>query len=241
MLNADTVSSRVGKKIRFFRKKRNMSQEDLARIIHKSKSTLSKYESGSISIDVDSLYDIACALQVEMYQLVDEKVVDSAPQALACPLFDGKSTLYMYYYDGRFKSVVTTVLDIRYERAEGNVIPVSCYMDCPSAANFEGCKYYYSGTMVCHDLVSYVNLANPSNSMEHLSFTILNPFHRGMETWGFMLAISYNPIVPLALKFLITPEPLNKSEVTRERLSFDKNELKLVKDLNVMLLKTSWP
>lgn len=218
-----------------------MSQEELAKLIHKSKSTLSKYESGSISIDVDSLYDIACALQVEMYQLVDEKVVEKPSQALSEPLFDGKSMLYLYYYDGRFRATVTTVLDIRYERAEGNSIPVFCYMDCPSANNYEGCKYYYSGTMICHDLVSYINLANPSNSMERLSLTILNPFHRGMETWGFMLAISYNPIVPLALKFLVMPEPLAKSEITKEKLSFNKDELKLVKDMNMMLLKTSWP
>ncbi|MDD6636484.1 MAG: helix-turn-helix transcriptional regulator [Coriobacteriaceae bacterium] len=241
MNNQDTVSSRVGRKIRFFRKKRNLSQEELARAIHKSKSTLSKYESGSISIDVDSLYEIACALGVEIYQLVDEKVVDEAPQTLARPLFDGKNILYMYYYDGRFKSVVTTVLEIKYERAVGNNIPVYCYMDCPSVKNYESCKYYYSGSMVCHDLVSYVSLGNPNNSMEQLSFTILNPFHRGMETWGFMLAISYNPIVPLALKFLIMPEPLLKSDITREKLSFSKDELRLVKELNMMLLSTSWP
>ena len=42
------ISYEIGKKIRTFRKSRNMTLEELARIVCKNKSTLSKYETGEI-------------------------------------------------------------------------------------------------------------------------------------------------------------------------------------------------
>ena len=56
-----TLYNHVGSRIRFYRKLKNMTQDQLAAAIHKSESTLSKYESGQIAIDVGSLYDIASA------------------------------------------------------------------------------------------------------------------------------------------------------------------------------------
>ena len=61
----------TGKRIRFYRKLCNMSQDQLAAAIYKSESTLSKYERGAISPDVVTLYDIAHALNIDAYQLLD--------------------------------------------------------------------------------------------------------------------------------------------------------------------------
>lgn len=41
-----TLYNHVGSRIRFYRKLKNMTQDQLAAAIHKSESTLSKYESG---------------------------------------------------------------------------------------------------------------------------------------------------------------------------------------------------
>ena len=65
----DTFSNHVGKRIKHFRKKQQMTIEELSDKICKSKSTVSKYESGQISIDVDTLSDIAKVLNVRVYQL----------------------------------------------------------------------------------------------------------------------------------------------------------------------------
>lgn len=239
--NQDSAAIRVGQKIRFYRKAKNISQEQLGAMIHKSKSTLSKYESGTISIDVDSLCDIAKALDLEIYQLIDLKITDKKPRTAATPLFDGTEVLYMYYYDGRFKRVVKTVLELKYSRAQGNQIPCYCYMDCPTMEKYDQCKYFYIGVMTSFDLISYVTLGNPNNPMEQQSFCILNPFHRGMDTWGFMLAISYNPIAPLAVKFLISPTQLPQDRVQAEKLKLSKEEIKYIKDTNMLLLRSPWP
>lgn len=64
------ISTEIGKQIRTFRKKRKMTLEALAAVICKSKSTVSKYENGEIPVDIETLYEIASALQIHVEQLI---------------------------------------------------------------------------------------------------------------------------------------------------------------------------
>lgn len=52
------ISIEIGNKIRQFRQSRKMTLDELALAIHKSCATLSKYERGEISIDIDTLYEL---------------------------------------------------------------------------------------------------------------------------------------------------------------------------------------
>ena len=63
-------SIEIGSKIRQFRQSRKMTLDELSLIIHKSRANLSKYESGKISIDIDTLYKLAEALNVRTEQLL---------------------------------------------------------------------------------------------------------------------------------------------------------------------------
>ncbi|WP_409228731.1 helix-turn-helix domain-containing protein [Gudongella sp. SC589] len=64
------ISTEIGKRIRSLRKSRKMTLQDLAEMISKSKATISKYEKGEITVDIETLYDIAAALQVHVEQLL---------------------------------------------------------------------------------------------------------------------------------------------------------------------------
>ena len=235
-------SEHVGEKIRFYRKQRKLSQEQLADRIHKSKSTLSKYENGQIPIDVDSLYDIARILDIELFQFVDVDIHEEQTAVTVSGLpFGGKDHLYIYYYDGRTKRVVKTLLELKHKQAQQNHIPCYCYMDAPSFDEHVQCKYFYTGVMTHYELVSYVTLNNQSNPMEQIGFCILNPFHNNRDSWGFMFGISYNPITPFSLKFLISTNQIPNSRLQPEDLVLTKSELKMIKNLNMMLLNTQEP
>ncbi|MBR1442490.1 MAG: helix-turn-helix transcriptional regulator [Firmicutes bacterium] len=65
------ITSHVGSKIKLYRKNNGLSINELASLIHKSKSTLSKYENGLISIDIETLYDISKVLHVNLSGLVE--------------------------------------------------------------------------------------------------------------------------------------------------------------------------
>ena len=50
------INDEIGKKIRKLRKNKNITLEELSSLIHKSKSTISKYEKGEISIDIETYH-----------------------------------------------------------------------------------------------------------------------------------------------------------------------------------------
>jgi len=137
-----TLYNHVGSRIRFYRKLKNMTQDQLAAAIHKSESTLSKYESGQIAIDVGSLYDIASALGTDMSQFVDYAIPrENVRRAVSNP-FSSSDTLYMYYYDGRLKQMTRTLLELQSDRVQLNEIPCRCYLNVPSFAEYERAKYF---------------------------------------------------------------------------------------------------
>ena len=55
-------SRMIGRNIRIYRRANRMTLEALAAGIHKSKATVGKYEQGSISVDTDTLCEIAASL-----------------------------------------------------------------------------------------------------------------------------------------------------------------------------------
>lgn len=66
-----TISYHVGQRIKRYRRSRGYTIEQLSGMIHKSKATLSKYENGAITVDVETLYQIALALDVDPKHLLD--------------------------------------------------------------------------------------------------------------------------------------------------------------------------
>ena len=54
-----SFSYHVGQRIKKYRKSRGYTIEQFSAMINKSKATLSKYENGTITIDIETLYDIA--------------------------------------------------------------------------------------------------------------------------------------------------------------------------------------
>lgn len=58
-----SINTHVGKMIRKYRKAANLTLQQLADAIHKSRATICKYENGDISMDIETLYEISQVLQ----------------------------------------------------------------------------------------------------------------------------------------------------------------------------------
>ena len=76
----DNIPMLIGSRIRLYRQAKNISLSELSERIHKSKSTLSKYENGEISMDVETLFDVANALGIAPTQLVNVSEDKKEPQ-----------------------------------------------------------------------------------------------------------------------------------------------------------------
>ena len=108
------LTKETGKRIHDFRKSRGLNQEELARLIYKSKATLSKYEKGEIAIDLDTLKQLALALHVRMEQLLPPTVEGyEEPEQHGIPtFFKGLSQFYSYWFDGRNNQLTRCVFDL---------------------------------------------------------------------------------------------------------------------------------
>ncbi|MEL7660806.1 helix-turn-helix domain-containing protein [Acetobacterium wieringae] len=231
----ESISVYVGKKIKFYRKQMNLSITQFSDLINKSKSTISKYENGQISIDLQTLYEIAQALNIGIHQLIDYQTDTLPLPSNSNSPFGGQRHMHLYFYDGRKRRIVKSFLTINPSSNE-NDFCCSFYMDIPSFENYEKCSFYYLGSVESYDLVTYVNLINQANPIEKMSFCILNSLYYQSITWGLMFGISYRPIAPFTLKFLMSSSPLKNEEVTMDRLTLTPDEIKTIKSLNMFIL-----
>ena len=94
----ESITREVGSRIRYARKSRGMSMEELAQAIYKTRSAISKYENGQISVDIATLYDIANALNVSIYDLLHRNTPDINQEynAEVPAFFRGVSQLYVF-------------------------------------------------------------------------------------------------------------------------------------------------
>ena len=66
-----TPAEHVAQRIRMYRTRQHMTIDTLARKLHVSTSTISKYENGRLALNVATLFEIADALNVSVNQLTD--------------------------------------------------------------------------------------------------------------------------------------------------------------------------
>ena len=97
-----SINTHVGKMIRKYRKAANLTLQQLADAIHKSRATICKYENGDISMDIETLYEISQVLQVSVPQLTDigrlqaEADHSSAYAARKSPFFQAKMLYFTF-------------------------------------------------------------------------------------------------------------------------------------------------
>ena len=91
----------VGKRLKSFRKMRGLSVDQLANRIGRSNATVYKYESGEIDMDLNTLGQVAAALNLEPALFFDIPNFNSArKQYIKATIADFDSGhFYTYYYD----------------------------------------------------------------------------------------------------------------------------------------------
>ena len=218
-----SINTHVGKMIRKYRKAANLTLQQLADAIHKSRATICKYENGDISMDIETLYEISQVLQVSVPQLTDigrlqaEADHSSAYAARKSPFFQAKM-LYFYFYDGRYNRMKDGVINIHEKEENGSY-----------RATLSICSV--SGNMLIR--FSFVNQYNP---LEEDLLYIFNPLEFRTHTDGLLCGISSADLMPCAFKCLVALEKQELNEELRKHLLFTKTELQRWKKLNMLLI-----
>ena len=224
------LTRHIGQRIRLYRKSRDLTLEELAARIHKSKSSVSKYESGDIAVDVETLVELAKALEIDLWQLLD---VDEArnrppfPDRILTGFFAKVNRFYMYYLNKNSTRVVRSVLEINYGGSHGYTSIL--YADVKDYDNLFQCRHLYYGDIQYSD--SYVNLVmqNQNNTAERTFLNIANPFGQSNITVGMISGTSAKYMVPISLKFILSQHRMPVDKALQDILRFSKEDFRLMR------------
>ena len=229
------ISAQIGSQIRTLRKKRKMTLDDLSGIIHKSRSTISKYEKGEIAIDIETLYEIADAIQVHVEQLLycppRRAVISSQNNSPA--FFNGVSQFYSYLYDGRSNHIIRCLFDVLSE-AENDQYKIMMYMNFKDFKNYQQCENTYWGYIEHYDALTYISLTNQDTPMEKASVQILASYLDSDTKWGLFNGFSSRPMMPIAIKMLFSKCRLKEDADLVRLLKVSNDDVRLLKLYNML-------
>ena len=232
-----TLSQEVGGRIRNFRKSKKLTLLQMSKLICKSQSTICKYEAGEISVDIETLYDIAEALNIHVEQLLSARQLSHETEInMTHPaFFRGVSQLYMYLFDGRSGSMVRCVLDIL-SMGENGARKVMMYMNFNDYTNYQNCENTYWGYIEHYDAITNISLTNQATAMEKASIQILASYLDSETKWGLFNGFSSRPMMPVAIKMLFSKNRLAENEELIRQLKITKDDIRLLKLYNMLVV-----
>ena len=235
-----SMAIHVGARIREARRAKGITLQQLADRIHKSRASVSKYENGEITLDIQTLYDISRELGVTAAQLMDYRPERETAQrpipdmAGRSPFFQA-DRLYFYFYDGRYKRLKSGVIDVHKDGALRGDYEASLSISAITPTGRSG-EVYYSGKVVYSDMLIRFSFVNQYNILEEDLLYIFNPLERRDMTEGLLCGISSADLMPCAFKCLVTLSPREETEEFMRELMFTKKELQRWQKLNMLII-----
>ncbi|MCD8225125.1 MAG: helix-turn-helix domain-containing protein [Clostridiales bacterium] len=229
------LTRQVGENIRKYRKQRLMTLEELSSVICKSRSTLSKYEKGEITIDIEVLYEVASALHVNVEQLLPvprERI--KFPESENYPaFFNGISQFYSYIFDGRNNQIIRSVFDVLSATDERRQ-KIVMYMNFKDYQDYRCCENTYRGNIEHYDAITNISLINQDTPMEKASIQILASYLDADTKWGLWNGFSSRPMMPIAMKMLFSKTPLKEDFNFSKQLKVSREDIRLLKLYNML-------
>ncbi len=241
----DNINTYIGKKIKNYRKMKRLTLQQLADTIHKSKATVSKYENGEITIDIETLYEISIALDVNLNQLTDynpnthleepTKIVEYGGESL----FFKTNRLYFYFYDGRYNRLKEAVIDIHKDIVNDDGSCDAVLTISSTTLTGRKSEVYYTGNVLYSDMLIRFSFVNQYNKLEQDLLYIFNPLDLKDFTEGLLCGISSLDLMPCAFKCLVTLVPSTDYEELKQHLILTPKELKKWQKMNMLMVNNN--
>lgn len=237
-----TMKEHVGSRIHLYRKKQNLTLEQLAFLLHKSISTVSKYESGTISIDIETLYDISRILSVSIEQLVDYHIDEKRDikEPAVSGFFTQKTKYWMYQYFTPMKKAVECIIEIipDYSSADDKMV---LYYDTHNVNDYTDSSFVYRGSISYYDSYATMKLTNAFNAKDEIFIYAKSPLWIRNTTTGLMMSISQTLGNPSVVKVLFATAKIKDQEALKANLDLNNKEvLSALKRTNNLLLTDTW-
>ena len=220
----------VGENIKKFRVAKGLTLDEVAKSIYKSKSTISKYEKGSIAIDIATLSDIANTLDVSLTELIALPAKSNiVPSSLS--LVDES---YMYSYDGKSKRIIKSVIDC-YKTDVKGYYSIQLFYDINDKEHTGECSALYQGSLNKHQIIENYTLQNSQYPIEQIWISSISGLSHTRIQVGFMAGLLNATLLPAVRKIVISPDLMNDKKLM-DYLVFSKEEMQNIKKRNIFVL-----
>lgn len=214
MLN--NFSSKVGAKIRTYRKAQNLSLEELSARINKSKGTISKYESGAIAVDVTTLYEISIALHIDITKLVehfDETAISSSSTSCSVNL-----PPLLYLYHTHHLKYYTSLLYLSTNEDKDKTTATLYYKALNGPGDYIKCTNIYHGELYYSDTNFNFIFTNFHNQRDMVYMLFFVPIHISESYQGLCLGMQNTNMRPACFRTLLSTKPLTKNYLEKHLL-----------------------
>lgn len=224
---ANILLQHVGSQIKIFRKIKKMTIDDLAKMINKSKSTVSKYESGEIAIDIVTLFDISKALNINIMNLIDYEENEKS-EVEPNHLWQADK-LYMYMQSG--KKNYCSLIQLRTDESKKKTI-ATLYHKVDNINDLKNCECIYQGNMNRHDNILNFNLTNTLYDSESVLINFFIPMKKVTTIAGLISGLEGASLRPSSYKVVLSKNLLAVEE-QKELLQLSKEVIKRLKNEHV--------
>ncbi len=230
-----TPSEHVGARIKMYRQKKHLTLGELAKLVNRSPSTLSKYESGKIIIDINSIFEIAEALGINPNQLLDYHRSDTVLKASYDKnFFTASDIYYAYALFPSSKAPHQCVFEII---RSDNVNRFIMYFDISDIKNYTNSKYLYSGILNCCDYGATFHITNPYSESDSGFIYAKAPFSTKQIATGIFTFLPQSLRSPCATKIIFSLSPLEVNDDLAKELSVsDKETIAEIKKKNLFIV-----
>lgn len=251
------IARQIGNNIKHYRTRKNLSIQELADAVCKSRATMYKYENGQIIMDINVLYDLAEVLEVPVdHLLYQPPMTRDDPGLQAVPaFFVDLNRLYAYYYDGRRKKICESIIDLVGATAEEEraVLPgleeqkkgsapgekhfdIRMYMDILDEENIQICEHTYTGRITHYGALTNMVFQNYNVRLEQYIISVPSPYIDGEKEWALAFGISSHPLMPTSAKLLLSKSRLAKTRDLAQELAISKEDIRLLKLYNMFVV-----
>ncbi|HBA63310.1 MAG TPA: hypothetical protein DCZ20_05585 [Lachnospiraceae bacterium] len=228
------IDKTVGNNIRKYRTAYNMTLKELSEKLHKSISTVSKYEKGDISLDLPTFIELARILNVSPELLLG----DEAASVKKEHSYSAASTrLYMYTYDSQNKCVVQSVIEQYPSTTQSNLYRAQLFNDVEDTGNPGNCGGLYVGEYMKEGFIGTYILRNQISSSEHVMISCVTNLVNPNQQLGLVSGLSNYTMLPVTFKAILSSTEMTNKEMLSNALLFSKEDFKMMKKINYLTIQ----
>lgn len=230
-MNAD---EKVGRNIRKYRMAYNMTLKELAVRLHKSVSTVSKYEKGDISLDISTFLELSKIFKVSPLAIIGDEIAEEEEEYTYAETIE---KLYMYSYDGIGKVIVKSVIEQQAVEGKNNKYKVHLFNDVSEVKEPGECGGLYAGEYEKEGFIGTYMLHNQALKSEHIMISCVNNLVNPGQQLALVSGLSNYTMLPVTFKAVISEKEIVNKEKLMNLLAFNKEDFKLMKQMNYLTIQ----